>query len=109
MKLGQKIAAARRARGRDWNAARLAEELAELGIIKSESWVFSLEAGRVKRPHREDLEALAKILRKPLEYFKDDPEVDNETQSLKGMLRFVMGEIVELRRKVEALETLVRK
>jgi phage repressor protein C with HTH and peptisase S24 domain len=71
MTLGEKIAAARREMGKEWTQAKLASELARHGLKMTRGWLASAETGRI-RPHREDLETLAKVLKKPLDFFEDD-------------------------------------
>jgi SOS-response transcriptional repressor LexA len=83
MKLHEKIREARRNLGREWTQELFAKELTKyMGLKISRSWVASVETGRTKL-YPKEIEAIAKILKKPAIYFKDD---DIDLSPLKSSL-----------------------
>lgn len=68
MTLGKKIAAARKELGREWTQQRLAEALKAAGSTHTRAWVAGVETDRIP-PHADDVKVLAKVLKKPVEFF----------------------------------------
>src|SRR5581483_5015350 len=63
---------ARRELGREWTQHRLTTELQNAGLSISRGWVANLETDRVRKLSNEEASALAKVLRKPADYFSTE-------------------------------------
>lgn len=104
MKTGEKIAAARRELGKEWTQERLLNELKRHGVERKIGWLMNVETDRVQHLSVEYVRALSKVLKKPLDYFKDDEPVASPNDALKGGIDYLMGEVLSLKIRVEALE-----
>ena len=74
MTTGKKIAQARKEMGRDWTQNRLAEALQKEGLTHTRAWVAGAETDRIP-PHADDIKIIAKVLKKPVEFFRADSSV----------------------------------
>jgi SOS-response transcriptional repressor LexA len=74
--LGELVASARRAKGREWTQAKLTDALHKAGVKVSRGWVANLETDRVRSLNPQEIAALAHVLGKPENYFAPAPSAD---------------------------------
>lgn len=71
MTVGERVAQARRALGREWTQQRLTDELKKAGLTVSRGWIANLETGRVRNLSSEETGTLARVLKKPSSFFEE--------------------------------------
>jgi SOS-response transcriptional repressor LexA len=69
--VGERIAQARRALGREWTQEKVVDAVIKIGVKISRSWLANVESGRTRKVFSKELQALSEVLNKPIDYFSE--------------------------------------